>query len=923
MRELNAQQTAAVVTNAKQVLVTATPGAGKTTVLVEHVKHMISQGIEPRTIVAITFTRHAAAELRTRIGDAGRMVVIGTLHSFCLRLIREMGQSIGYQWDWLTIEDDEDSLLEQYDALTDLGIMARGPDGRRVWKLCKAKDWEHFVEQVTAGLQDPESDKTPDLFRQAWAAYMDRLRSQNTLTYGTILTEAYRLLQDRKALAIFRRKYRHFLIDECFPAGTPVLTSEGWMPIEQIVEGQSRDIFVATQDTTGVEWAHVKTAYKTKRRTPIVRVDHEHGSLYCTTEHPFVVDGERVPAVSLRTGSRLSMVQARVESDRNTSASQKVHDGDSVLQLSQSPVAELHEGPSGCQKGIQQTERNEASPYYPWGKRDGNDEAAVSAFEVVGGRMGRRACCPYWTAEKRRSSNPLQARHRQPIQNGGNRSEREQPSINSEATFGRAEDWMVAESRVVRVVVLEQGSPELSKLGAAADFVYTLEVEHDAHNYFAAGVCVGNCQDTSNLQWSIVFRLVAKARPDTFFAVGDLDQSLYSWRGAAPEYMLKMARNPKTTCYTLPTSYRFGPGIAAPAQRLIDHNKARLPTKIETVTEVGNTVFSALSTLEAVRAAVRENSARVGPSNVAVLSRRHKPLIELEHALTVAGIPCRRIGKQADIRRSYEFRVCMSYIRCAANPRDRRAFARIATLDGISAEQMRGFRQRAAEGVPIASLWFSANFPAPWRPEEIEERVKDRDREHDYAAAIGLLREAILFQGLNSPADLDRWFAFSDIQDELAAVPSEESVTLCTVHAAKGLEWHTVIVIDVCEGVWPSGGSLKEGREEEERRLLYVAMTRAREHLVVVPTICADELRLLEPSRFIAEATGETATPSERDKIPVDSGSASDDVAHMTNDTVYKFNPNRGPAAVSAFLPGSRQGVTAGLGEGLTSGMEV
>ena len=578
MPNLDAYQTAAVATSENRVLVTAVPGSGKTTTLVARILHMLEQGLEPRTIVCVTFTRHAAAQLRERVGEAGKRVVIGTLHSFCLRMIREMGQSIGYEWEWLTIEDDDDAILEQYDALTDLGIMTIGPDGRRIWRQCKAKEWAHFTTQVQAGLLDPDDDDNPDVLRLAWNAYMDRLRSQNTLTYGTILTEAYRLLRNKKALAIFRRRYRHFLIDEA--------------------------------------------------------------------------------------------------------------------------------------------------------------------------------------------------------------------------------------------------------------------------------------QDTSHLQWSIVFRLVEKAQPDTLFVVGDLDQSIYEWRGAAPRDMLKMAKSDKTTCYTLPTTYRFGPGIAAPAQRLIDHNVQRLPTKIKTVRDGGAVnIYREPEKLAFIATRIKQEAATYGHKGVAVLSRRHAPLKEMEKILTAQGTPCRRIGKQSDLRHSIEFRILMAYIRCAANPRDRRAFARIATLEGITAEQMREFRMEASSGTPIASLWFTDDNPAPWEPEDLEKRVTERDKERDYAPAVGLLREAMLFQALQSAADIERWFAMADIQDEIAQTAAEDSVTLCTVHAAKGLEWPCVFVVDLCENTWPSGGSIRDGREEEERRLLYVAATRAQKHLIMAPTICEGELRIMAPSRFIEECT--------------------------------------------------------------------
>lgn len=211
---LDDRQMGAVKSEADRILVTAVPGSGKTSTLVARLRHMVAvQRHSPSSIVAITFTRMAAKEIRARIGDAGRGMYIGTLHAFCLRLIMEMGGCIGYDPSWLSILDETDTDLDIKEVLADLGLVQKKRGGGVTWSKVKAGEWKGFLESVQAG-DPPERDKVDPALWRAYDALIARFRAQNVLTYGTILTEAYRLLGDPKALEFFQGRYRHFLIDE-------------------------------------------------------------------------------------------------------------------------------------------------------------------------------------------------------------------------------------------------------------------------------------------------------------------------------------------------------------------------------------------------------------------------------------------------------------------------------------------------------------------------------------------------------------------------------------------------------------------------------------------------------------------------------------------------------------------------------------
>jgi len=232
MNALDPYQTAAAQTTATRVLVTASPGTGKTSTLVARIQYMIEHDrLSPSRIVAITFTRNAAKELRDRLGDSAKGAYIGTLHAFCLRMLMEYGKALGYEADWLTIIPDEDALLDMKEVLDQLGMITRKPGGQYDWKRIGAKRWDRFWTGVTSGqiTRSPDIDQPienavatipgiPDetlaLCWQAWDAIIARFRAQNTLTFGTLLTEAYHLLDDLKTLNYFRDRYRHFLLDE-------------------------------------------------------------------------------------------------------------------------------------------------------------------------------------------------------------------------------------------------------------------------------------------------------------------------------------------------------------------------------------------------------------------------------------------------------------------------------------------------------------------------------------------------------------------------------------------------------------------------------------------------------------------------------------------------------------------------------------
>lgn len=207
---LNKQQTAAVTTDGKRVLVVAGPGSGKTRVIVERVARLVRGGYSGHDIMLVTFTRKAAEEMKSRITERigeveTRKIWCGTFHSICLRMLREWGERLDYRPDTLSIYDDAD----QRDLLDDVIEQLRV-------KVKRAALEQIVLDYGTVGAGSLETHEAQHPTEcKVFRHYRMRLRENNALDYGLILTEAHRLLSwNTDILDHYRAKFKHILIDE-------------------------------------------------------------------------------------------------------------------------------------------------------------------------------------------------------------------------------------------------------------------------------------------------------------------------------------------------------------------------------------------------------------------------------------------------------------------------------------------------------------------------------------------------------------------------------------------------------------------------------------------------------------------------------------------------------------------------------------
>ncbi len=412
---------------------------------------------------------------------------------------------------------------------------------------------------------------------------------------------------------------------------------------------------------------------------------------------------------------------------------------------------------------------------------------------------------------------------------------------------------------------------------------------------------VDEYQDTNTLQAQIVDIVGAHHR---IMAVGDDAQCIYSWRGANFENILTFPdRHPGTQIHRIETNYRSTPSILAFANGVLAAQpKGRHYEKILRPARPDHEkpfLVQALDTREQAQFVVQRVKGLVDEgrplSDLAVLYRAHFQALDLQLELSRIGLPYVitsgvRFFEQAHIRD------LVALLRFVYNPADTMAWQRIAVLlprvgdksaqklhDAAAAEARA--RQRnlvdalAAEAVAarvpkdardewprlVASLQEVARTLTTEKPfKTVEVAIEGWYGDYlkgayaNYASRLDDLKSLIGFAG-----------RFDDLQDLLAQIallnsetsdrqvdPDADALRLTTVHQAKGLEFGVVFVLGLAEGMFPLRRAIEEGDLDEERRLFYVAVTRAKDELYLCfPKVNAKggPATLLSPSRFLTE----------------------------------------------------------------------
>ncbi len=414
-------------------------------------------------------------------------------------------------------------------------------------------------------------------------------------------------------------------------------------------------------------------------------------------------------------------------------------------------------------------------------------------------------------------------------------------------------------------------------------------------------ILVDEYQDTNRLQSDLIDVLAARHR--NVMVVGDDSQSIYSWRGANFHNILKFPeRYPGARIYKIETNYRSTPEILSLANAAIAANVHQFAKQLSPSRKSG------LKPVLVVCQDAQEQAAFVAQrvlelrdegfalDDMAVLYRSHFHALELQLELTRRNIPFSitsgiRFFEQAHVKD------VAAHLKLVCNPRDELAFKRLVRLlPGVGSKTAdklwQGFSARC-ESAPLAvalqdcagqvprkttAAW--AQFTATMA------QLGDESVRSDPAALIGLVIEAgyeehlqehytnyrARLEDLQQLASFARQFKSTDeflaqlalltnleAEEDRPVSSDEGQLRLSTIHQAKGLEFGVVFIIMLCEGLFPSARSLDtpEG-EEEERRLFYVAITRAKNelylsHPLIRLTPGRDGDVMQQPSRFLRE----------------------------------------------------------------------
>ena len=389
-------------------------------------------------------------------------------------------------------------------------------------------------------------------------------------------------------------------------------------------------------------------------------------------------------------------------------------------------------------------------------------------------------------------------------------------------------------------------------------------------------ILVDEYQDTNQVQY-LWLRLLAQARKN-ICVVGDDDQSIYSWRGAEVANILKFEKDfPGAAVVKLEQNYRSTPQILAAASGLIGANSERL----------GKTLWTELPAGEKIRVIgvwdAPEEARRVGEDierlesegapldQVAILVRAQYQTREFEDRFIQIGLNYRIVGGYRFYERA-EIRDALAYLRTIAQPADDLAFERIYNQPkrGLGAKTLEAMRRYARQvQMPLAAasldLCETDELPARarnnligllgqfvhWReqaekvtPSELlrmvlaesgYEDMLQKDRSAESAGRLENLTE--LARAMEEYETLGDFLEHVSLVMDNDRADDGEKVTIMTMHAAKGLEFDHVFLPGWEEGVFPSQRAIDEGGLaglEEERRLAYVAITRAKRRCTIL-----------------------------------------------------------------------------------------
>ena len=407
-------------------------------------------------------------------------------------------------------------------------------------------------------------------------------------------------------------------------------------------------------------------------------------------------------------------------------------------------------------------------------------------------------------------------------------------------------------------------------------------------------ILVDEFQDTNAAQMQFLEMLTRGNDNPNICCVGDDDQSIYSWRGAEIKNILNFEQTfPNAQIIRLETNYRSTSNILGAANSLIRHNSGRLGKDLRTANSasVGEPVYvltvpTDFDESRLVADTIMRKSDDTPYSNYAILIRAGSLSRMFEEEFTSRGVPYRLIGATKFYDRA-EIRDAIAYLRLLVYPFDDISFMRIIgrprrgfgpsaiaklrsagenLMSGLRTAQLSG-KQRAAADELLSAFDFDWSSIAPM---DAAQKLLDNSgyikmwresKDSDAPDRLDNIRELITnviakYDTLPEFLEHAALMTTDDNDSDDAAPTASDAVSVMTIHAAKGLEFDTVFLPAWEEGIFPNDMAVQSGGLEEERRLAYVAITRARCRAIIINAMSRmvfGNRQYNLPSRFISE----------------------------------------------------------------------
>jgi superfamily I DNA/RNA helicase len=973
---LNDPQRQAVRHGEGPLLVLAGAGSGKTRVLTHRIAYLLATGqARPGEILAITFTNKAATEMRERVeslvGRATRAMWVTTFHSACARMLRADAERLGYSRGF-TIYDESDSLRMLKRCMAELHVDPKrypprairsqisGAKNQLVDSDAYAQAQGSVFEEVTAGV---------------YTRYEKRMLEANAMDFDDLLVRTVNGLElFEEVRERWRRTFRHVLVDEyqdtnqaqyrllqlltsehgnlmvvgdedqCLVEGTLVTMGDrSQAPIEALSEG---DMVMSCYGSADFRPARVTGVFKAWEKRGIAIKAGSGRRLVSTPEHMHFA-GYRLgtapqPGKSLVGNQGLiDHVFSMVDSERG---------GLHLLEAEGLSIQHPHHlaATSDRRRRVLRItlcgEKRGNTPMHRIALA-GRDSEGRSALEAIG--LKTREAKP--ESDSWRFETALKD-FDEAIRLAGDISSVLDVDVAFYGRFGETQSGRIVGNSLPTIpagsvrpgmtMFTEDGGYDWVESVEEVELdrpVYDINVE-GTHNFIANGLVTHN--------------------------------SIYGFRHADIRNILDFEKDfPEADVVKLEQNYRSTQTILSAANAVVENNRERRPKRLWTELAGGEPLqLRELADEHEEARWVAGEIERLGEEegvrreDVAVFYRTNAMSRVLEDTLNRFDVPYQVIGGTKFYERA-EVKDAIAYLSLLANPADQVSFARIvnsprrgigktsqgrlvshANTTGMTIwevierveevpglggaaiksasrfyETMAGLRERADEEGPVAGLLEAVlnetgylEALAAERTVEAEGRAENLEALIAGAAEFDIERER---EGESEVPPLEEYLQQISLYTQQDDLRDESVITLMTLHNAKGLEYETVFVVGCEDGSFPHMKALEEGGEEEERRLCYVAITRARSRLYMTWT---RERRLFGraernlPSRFVDELPDEL---TERSSSAVGSGAG-----WAAGSTLEAPNPiEPGPALE---LRVGDDVVHASFGEGVVTAVE-